>query len=97
MYTVSRDRLGAGATSDVFRGTRKSDHLPVAVKVLDKLTKDPQRLENLLEDIEGARTEADLMSEVRRPGCRRSVFREPAPFFAAALDQAAQDLPGRHP
>ena len=64
-YDVHAERLGSGATSDVFAGTVKADGTRVAVKVLDKLTTDPGRRENLPEDIEGARAEAELMREVR--------------------------------
>lgn len=65
LYTISKETLGTGATSDVFRGTRNADHRPVAVKVLNKLTTDAHRQENLEEDIKGARTEAELMESVR--------------------------------
>lgn len=63
-YEVLKERLGTGATSDVFKGRVKASGKPVAVKVLDKLTRDAHRQENLSEDIQGARTEAALMGEV---------------------------------
>jgi hypothetical protein len=64
-YTISSEKLGRGATSDVYKGTRCADGKAVAVKVLDKHTSDYGRRENLAEDIVGARTEAELMKEVR--------------------------------
>lgn len=79
LYEISKDTLGTGATSDVFRGTRKSDGRTVAVKVLNKLTADPHRLENLEEDIKGARMEAELMKSVRSCDCCR-VLSNPWPW-----------------
>ncbi len=71
-YDILKERLGTGATSDVFKGKVKATGKPVAVKVLDKLTRDAHRQENLAEDIQGARTEAALMGEVSAPNRGRA-------------------------
>ncbi len=79
-------RIGSGASCDVFLGTLLPSGEQVAVKLLDKLTTNPKRRAVLAEDIEGARTEAALLKQVRRRQARRDSFPPPpAPVLGSRL------------
>jgi hypothetical protein len=66
--------LGSGTTSDVYSGFHGPSGTPVAVKILCKTASITGKLSKSHgEDIEGARTEAAILKQVRRQGFSNSA------------------------